>query len=114
MSLTDTRIRAAKATTKPYKLTDSGGLYLEVRSSGAKLWRYRYRIAGKENVYALGEYPEKGLAEARAERDNARKLVKTGVHPAHSRNALKAANIVDGENTFEAVAREWVSVGPRG
>ena len=108
MPLTDSRIRSAKATTKPYKLTDSGGLYLEVRPTKAKLWRYRYRIAGKENVYALGEYPETSLADARAERDNARKLVKTGVHPAHTRKALKAANIAEGGNTFEGIAREWI------
>jgi integrase len=109
MPLTDTRIRTAKATTKPYKLTDSGGLYLEVRPSGAKLWRYRYRIAGKENQFALGDYPATGLAEARVDRDKARKLVKTGIHPAHNREALKVAQIAEGANTFEAVAREWIA-----
>ncbi len=56
MSLTDTRIRSAKPTRKPYKLTDSAGLHVEVRPSGSKLWRYRYRIAGRENLFALGEY----------------------------------------------------------
>lgn len=39
---------------QPYKLPDGHGLYLEIRSTGAKLWRMRYRIAGKENLYALG------------------------------------------------------------
>ena len=56
MPLTDAQIRNAKAGEKPIKLTDGGGLYLEVRPTGAKLWRYRYRIAGKENVFAVGEY----------------------------------------------------------
>ena len=50
MSLTDIKIRQAKAIEKPLKLADANGLYLEVKPSGAKLWRYRYRIAGKENL----------------------------------------------------------------
>lgn len=111
--LTDTRIREAKPHQKPYKLTDSNGLYLEIRPSGKKLWRYRYRIAGKENLYALGEYG-KGtpglltLAEARRERDNARHLVKQGLHPAHTRRAALAAKVFENKNSFEAVAREWI------
>jgi hypothetical protein len=53
--LIDTRIRNSKSSDKPVKLTDAGGLYLEVRPRGSKLWRYRYRIAGKENVFALSK-----------------------------------------------------------
>lgn len=108
MALTDTRIRTAKPSRKPYKLADSAGLHLEVRPSGSKLWRYRYRIGGRENLYALGQYPEVSLAVARADRDEARKLVKQGIHPAHSRLARKVAQIADNANTFEAVAREWI------
>jgi hypothetical protein len=54
MPLTDTKIRNAKPGSKPFKLPDGYGLSLEVRSTGAKLWRYRYRIDGKENVFAIG------------------------------------------------------------
>jgi integrase len=108
MPLTDTRIRTAKPARKPYKLTDSAGLHVEVRPSGAKLWRLRYRISGRENMFALGEYPALGLSDAREERDRARKLVKQGIHPAHNRQALRVANIAEGANTFEAVAREWI------
>lgn len=93
----------------PYKLTDSGGLYLEVRPSGAKLWRYRYRIGDKENVFALGVFPKVGLAEARTERDKARALVKQGIHPAHNRQAMLSEQVAENANTFGAVAREWIS-----
>ena len=55
MPLTDAKIRTTKPADKPQKLADGGGLYLEVRPTGAKLWRYRYRIAGKENVFAIGD-----------------------------------------------------------
>jgi len=106
--LNDTRIRNARRTSKPRKLTDSAGLYLEVRPTGAKLWRYRYRIEGKENVFVIGEYPEIGLSEARSERDNARKLVKEGIHPRNARKAILAAKIHENKNTFQAVAGEWM------
>jgi hypothetical protein len=56
MPLTDAKIRNRSPSDKPVKLTDAGGLYLEIRPSGSKLWRYRYRIAGRENVYAIGEF----------------------------------------------------------
>lgn len=126
MPLTDTRCRTAKPTRKPYKLTDSAGLHLEVRPSGARLWRLRYRVAGRENMFALGEYVQAPageskketeqrvqsgrltLSEARQQRDKARGLVKQGIHPAHNRQALRVAQIAEGGNTFETVAREWV------
>ncbi|MET1085029.1 MAG: integrase arm-type DNA-binding domain-containing protein [Burkholderiales bacterium] len=126
MPLTDTKIRNAKPGDRPVKLTDAGGLYLQVQPSGSKLWRYRYRIAGKENVYALGEYAKEPpsesaddkqerikqgrltLAEARTERDKCRGLVKQGVHPAHNRQARLASQIAENANTFEAVALEWI------
>lgn len=106
--LTDTKIRNAKPSDKPIKLPDSNGLYLEVRQTGAKLWRYRYKIGGKENVFAIGEYPAVCLADARTIRANARELVKQGIHPAHDRNASKAAQIAENANTFKAVALEWI------
>ena len=64
MSLTDAAIRNAKPKSKPYKLSDAGGLFLWVQPSGGKWWRYKYRFAGKEKALALGSYPDVGLAEA--------------------------------------------------
>lgn len=108
MPLTDAKIRNAKPSDKSIKLTDSGGLYLEVRPTGSKLWRYRYRIAGKENLFAIGDYPALGLAEAREQKAKARKLVKQGLHPAQVRKAALLAAHAANANTFEAVAREWI------
>ena len=108
MALTDAKIRNAKASDKPIKLTDAGGLYLDVRPTGAKLWRYRYRIAGKENLFAIGVYPALGLAEARAKRAEARELVKRGIHPSHERQATRLMTHSANANTFEAVGREWI------
>lgn len=108
MALTDAKIRNTKPSDKPIKLTDAGGLYLEIRPNGNRFWRYRYRIAGKENVFALGEYPDMSLAEARKARDRARDLVRKGIHPAHQRQTERLVLTHANANTFEAIAREWI------
>lgn len=109
MPLTDVQIRQAKPGEKPRKLSDARGLYLEVRPTGGKYWRYRYKLDGKENVFALGEYPELSLADARAERDKARSLVKEGRHPAHVRKTERAKQLAENGNTFKLVALEWIA-----
>ncbi len=120
MPLTDTRIRTTKPSNKPIKLTDSGGLYLEVRTSGSKLWRYRYRIGGKANIFAIGAYfndkraGHVSLDAARGERDKARVLVKQGIHPSHNRRSVRLAQEVANANTFRAVALEWIGKKEQG
>jgi integrase len=124
--LTDTRIRSAKPGTKPYKITDAKGLYVLVAPNGAKAWRYRFELGGSESTFGIGAYcvpPSKEtedeatvrraggkftLAEARAEREKARALVKQGINPATQRkhDALVAADARS--QTFKAVALEWV------
>jgi len=94
MPITDVKIRQAKPALKPIKITDSNGLYIEVKPNGSKLWRYRYELGGKENVFAIGEYPAVSLQAARAARDSARALVKKGTHPAHARR-IEVANTID-------------------
>lgn len=115
MPLTDTAIRnakpgitpAGKETTKPYKLGDTGGLYLEVAPSGGKWWRLKYRFDGKEKRLSLGVYPDVGLKDARQRRDDARKLLADGVDPGENRKASKAAKAERAANSFEVIAREW-------
>ncbi len=106
--LSDVKIRQAKAEERTYKLTDSHGLFLEVRPNGTKHWRYRYRIAGKENLFAIGPYPQISLGEARQERDKARDLVRSGTHPSHVRREQKNTQTLQNEENFERIAREWL------
>jgi integrase len=98
---------------RPFKMRDGNGLWLEVRPSGKKVWRYRYRIGADEQTYTIGDAGEGvgqiGLAEARAERDRARELVRKGIHPKAVREADRAHNIAEGENTFKAVALDWLA-----
>jgi integrase len=108
MALTDTRIRNTKPTGKLQKLTDSRGLYLEVSATGSRLWRYRFRIDGKENTLALGRYPDMSLRDAREARDGALKLISAGINPALDRKQAKQAKAASNRNTFQAVAEEWL------
>ncbi|MGI9045740.1 MAG: Arm DNA-binding domain-containing protein, partial [Burkholderiales bacterium] len=71
MALTDTRCRTAKPESKPFKLTDEKGLYLLVQPNGAKYWRMKYRLQGREKLLALGVYPDVSLKDAREGRDKA-------------------------------------------
>jgi integrase len=104
MSLTQFAVQKAPPRDKPYKLPDSGGLYLLIRPNGSRLWRFRYSFAGKENMLALGSFPEISLASARRKRDEARTLVAEGKDPAQKRKADKLAAAIALRNTFEAVA----------
>jgi hypothetical protein len=74
MALTDTEARKSRPTTKPYKLADSGGLFLAVMLAGGKLWRWKYRFEGREKLMALGSYPEVTLVEARSRHAEGRRL----------------------------------------
>ncbi|MFZ2627529.1 MAG: integrase arm-type DNA-binding domain-containing protein, partial [Rugosibacter sp.] len=108
-TLTDTKIRTAKAEAKPYSLQDGSGLYLEVRPSGAKYWRYRYWLTPeKDGRYTIGEYSAMSLTEARRERERVRKLVKQGINPTQEKKTERIRQIHERSNTFEAVAREWL------
>lgn len=119
-TLTDAAIRKAKPGEKPRKLSDGAGLYLELQPSGARWWRLKYRIGGKEKRLSLGTYPAVTLADARRRRDEARAQVAAGTDPSEVRKATKEAQAhaqvratlqAAGEplpGTFEAVARDWL------
>jgi integrase len=106
--LTDTAIRKAKPADKSQRIFDGGGLYLEISPAGGKWWRLKYRFGGKEKRLSLGTYPDTGLADARAKRDAARKLLAAGVDPSEQRKAEKAAGEERATNSFEVIAREWM------
>lgn len=104
--LTETAVKAAKATEKPRKLFDERGLFLLVTTNGSRLWRLKYRFDGREKLLAIGAYPDVGLKRAREKRDEARKLIADGVDPGAKRQAEKTA----AADTFEAVGREWMAL----
>lgn len=107
MPLTETAIKKAKPGDKPIKLSDGRGMYLLVNPVGSKLWRWKYRVLGKEKVLSLGAYPDVSLAQARDGVDKARKTLAAGDDPMAKRKADKVASRTAAENSFEAVARKW-------
>ncbi len=107
MPLSDTAIRTAKVGDKARKMADEKGLYLLVNQTG-KYWRLDYRFAGKRKTLALGVYPDVSLKDARARRDDARKLLADDIDPGEQRKAIRQAREASETNTFEAVAREWL------
>jgi len=107
--LSNIQVRTAKPQDKPFKLTDSGGLYLLINPTGSKLWRYNYRFAGKRKTLALGQYPDISLAEARKRHAEARQQVAQNIDPSAIKKTQKIANQEHAQNTFEAIFREWHS-----
>jgi len=106
--LTDADCRNATSHGKKiHKLHDGGGLLLWVYDDGRKFWRLRYWIAGKEKSLSFGAYPQVSLKEARAKRDEQRKVLDANLDPSAERKAAGLRKNMAAENSFETVAREW-------
>jgi len=101
--LNSTRINSLKPQDKPYKVFDAHGLYIDVRPTGAKFWRQKYRYNGKEKLLSHGKYPTVTLAEARVLRDKAIKAISDGNDPSTIKKELKEQK----KDTFTELAREW-------
>lgn len=110
MALTDTFVKQVKHKGSPIgeRYADGGGMYLRVKAAG-KYWRLDYRINGKAQTLSLGVYPEVSLAKARSRREQARERLADGINPSIARREEKQAKAVASANTFEAVARDWLS-----
>ncbi len=108
VALTDVAIRNAKPKDKSYKMGDSGGLYLFVTPAGGKLWRVKFRIAGKEKVLSLGNWPAVSLAAARKERDKAKEALAVGLDPAREKQQAKHRAKVAAGDTFGEIGREFL------
>jgi integrase len=107
--LTDAQCR--NATCQPDKkrarLTDSGGLYLEVSPAGSKRWFQKIYKDGKETRLALGSYPSVGLTAARRARDAAKLQKAEGTDPIQARKVEKLKAMNPAGDSFKVVALEW-------
>ena len=104
--LTDLKIRSLKPQEKPRRYTDGGNLFVEVRPTGSKLWRFAYKFDGKQKLMALGSYPEISLARAREKRAEARALLIEGIDPMQQAKFDKLERQALTEHTFSAIAEE--------
>src|ERR1700760_4161871 len=105
-SKTDTYFRHLKPAEKDYKRSDEGGLFMLVTRTGSMLWRFGYRYDGKQKLLAIGPYPVISLVDARAKRDDAKRLLAEGIDPSVERKAERRQARIARANTFEAVAKE--------
>jgi len=88
-ALSAKQVEQLKPREKAWRVADGGGLFLQIEPNGSKLWRYKFRVAGTEGRYAIGEYPAVTLAAAREEHRLARDLVRRGINPTHQRQDLR-------------------------
>lgn len=109
--LTDSAIADEKPGPMVRKVADALGLYLEIRPTGSKIWRYRYRLGDAEHTYTIGEYGKRAdqvsLTQARELRAKAAALVKENTHPRAFKKDQLAAAVRLNRNTFRVVAEEW-------
>lgn len=105
--LTDKQIQNAKARATLYRLLDGEGLYLEVSSAGGRLWRFRYRFAGKEKMLALGKYPQVRGPAARKLAGEARQVLSESRDPGAEKQAAKERARIASDIGFEAIATQW-------
>src|ERR1700683_1757059 len=110
MPLTSVAIENTKPRTKPYTIADGDGLYLLVKPNGRKLWRLRYRYAGKQNMLSLGSFPTLLLAGARGKRDAAHQLLADGIDPSQQRKLDQIARATAARNTFGELVEEYLEI----
>lgn len=92
---------------KRVRLTDSGGLYLEVSSNRSRRWFWKFRKGASDSRVALGSYPDVSLKAARLARDKAKHLRADGVDLGQARKLEKLKSSNPAGDTFKVVALEW-------
>lgn len=113
-TLSPTRINNTKAKRKLFKLSDGGGLFIEVSPGGVKTWRYQYRFGGARKELTIGKYPELGVADARDRHFECRAQLERGVDPAETKKRVQEERkqIVQESkkpvDDFEAFSKRWV------
>ena len=105
MSLSSAKIRTLKPSDKPFKVSDSHGLYLRVKPGSSRHWYLKYRISGKESRIALGAYPAISLSDARQQREGIRKMLALNINPVQQRAAVRGSRTP--EKVFKNVALAW-------
>lgn len=92
---------------KQIKKSDGNGLFLLVKNNNSKLWRLRYKFAGKHQEMALGKYPTISLSQARKLADEARVSLVQGINPMDERRTRKQEQKVDKEKLFSTISMKW-------
>ena len=106
--LNDTKVRTLKPQEKSYRLLDAERLYIEVRPTGKRIWRFKYTLHGKEGTISFGEYPAVSLVQARKLKDEAKTKLANGLNPSEEKKKEKLEKQLSIKNTFKEIAQEFV------
>ncbi len=90
-------------------MTDGFGMFLRVTPKGSNYWQMAYRIEGKKKIFSIGVYPAVSLAEARHRRDEAEKLLASGIDPS-AKNRL-TTKVFRKSVTIPALSKPWLKNG---
>lgn len=100
--LSDAKVRTAKSDSKPYKLSDGGGLFLLIQPTGSKLWRWKFRLNGKENLFAMNREQLIGLIQSDAKFIDEREDIAECIRGLPVNEALDENQIRSGFDRFKA------------
>lgn len=109
MPLSDIKIRNLKPREKAYKISDFEGLFVLVKVSGSKSWRFKYRIDGRERLLVIGDYPAVTLAKARQVRDIAKAQLADGIDPSEAKQEEKRIRLEAKGQTFEKIGAAFLA-----
>jgi len=107
--LTNNEILKAKPQEKDFTLHDGDGLFLLVKTSGKKLWRFRYQrpnSSSRTNL-SLGSYPALTLAVARQMRDQYLSMLAQGIDPQKQQEEVSEQRQIELDSIFSVVAGRW-------
>ncbi len=107
--LTNNEILKAKPREKDFTLHDGDGLFLLVKTSGKKLWRFRYQrpVSGSRTNLSLGSYPALTLAAARQIRDQHLTTLAQGMDPQQQQEQASEQRLIELDSIFSTVAANW-------
>ncbi len=104
--LSESKCSASKPKEKDYCLFDGNGLILYIRTTGTKVWRYKYkRYNGKVGNMTLGPFPALSLKNAREKRRMLEELLANGIDPIDNEQFKVSKRL--SALSFESVARDW-------
>ncbi|MEE9683784.1 integrase domain-containing protein [Lelliottia amnigena] len=107
--LTNNEILKAKPREKDFTLHDGDGLFLLVKISGKKLWRFRYQrpVSASRTNLSLGSYPALSLAAARQIRDQHLTTLAKGIDPQQQEEQAFEQRQIELDSIFSTVAANW-------
>ena len=110
--LTNNEILKAKPREKDFTLHDGDGLFLLVKTSGKKLWRFRYQrpVTGNRTNLSLGSYPALTLAAARQIRDQHLTTLAQGIDPQQQQEQASEQRQIELDSIFSTVAANWFQI----